>query len=102
VHAVAGGATSVASSPNTAPIRPPLATSQTDTPPQWSTVANVPSRFSIRFTQSWSTRVATCGLSRPTKRGERSVAKLIRDGTTVVSLYGTTSPSRARKLGLSK
>src|SRR6185436_1824673 len=34
VQLVAGGATSVASSPNTAPIRPPLATRHTDTPPQ--------------------------------------------------------------------
>src|SRR4051812_1147233 len=42
--------------------------------------------------------VATCGLSRPSKFADTSFAKLIRGVTvTVVSLNGTTSPSRARK-----
>ena len=39
-----GGATSVASSPITPPMRPPLATSQTETPPQWSTLWTPPGR----------------------------------------------------------
>jgi hypothetical protein len=68
VQVVAGGATSVASSPNTPPMRPPDATSQTDTPPQWSTVWTPPGGAARgRLTQPWRTRVATCGLSRPTK-----------------------------------
>ena len=42
VQVVAGGATSTASSPITPPMRPPHATSQTETPPQWSTVWTPP------------------------------------------------------------
>jgi hypothetical protein len=48
-------------------------------------------------------RVANCGLSRPTNFDETSFAKLILGVTvTVVSLNGTTSPSRAREFGLPK
>src|SRR6478735_5162649 len=67
VQFVGGLATSVASSPVTKPIRPPLATSQTETPPQWRALGV----SGVAVLQSaWVTRVATCALSRATNFGE--------------------------------
>ncbi len=80
-------------------MRPPEATLQTDTPPQWVPKALV---------QPFGKRVATWALSRPTNFGEMSLAKLTRVGTGIwivspVSVTnGTVVPSSARKFGLSK
>src|SRR2546427_951764 len=63
-------------------MRPPLATSQREMAPQWRTVAVPPVRVAIWFTHPGScTRVATCGLSRPTNAADESLAKLMRGVT---------------------
>ena len=70
MQVVAGGATSVASSPVTQPMRPPLGTFHCEMPPQCRTVATVPSRVRIWFTHcpgGGRTRVAPCGLGSVTK-----------------------------------
>src|SRR3954471_10509258 len=75
---VGGFATSVASSPVTKPIRPPLATSQIDTPPQCRTlgVSGV-----LVLQPGCTTRVATWALSRATNRDDRSLAMFTRAAT---------------------
>src|SRR6266481_2364377 len=117
-HGFADGATSVASSPITWPIRPPLATLHCETPPQWFTVPGW-NGLGMSFTQSRAMRVAAWGLSRPTNWLERSLAKLTRAVTVTVPSgfapaqttgvpsgrmpeQGMFSPSRSRTLGLSK
>jgi hypothetical protein len=107
---VGGLATSVASSPVTKPIRPPLATSQTDMAPQWATLGV---RGSAVLQSGCGTRVATWALSRTTNFGERSLPMLTRGVTatqncpggpvsTLVQPEPRKSPIRARKFGLSK
>ena len=105
-----GLATSTASSPDTNPIRPPLATSQTDTPPQWRTLGVT----GVAVLQSdWATRWATWALSRATNDGEMPLAMLTLVDTctqnwpdgpvwTLVHPDPRNWPTRARKFGLSK
>ena len=72
---VGGLATSVASSPVTNPIRPPLATSQTVTPPQWRTLGVTGTAV---LQSACTTRLATCALSRATNLLEKSLPMLTR------------------------
>jgi len=88
VQGFAAGAISVESSPITWPMRPPLATFHCETPPQWLTVPGW-NGFGMLFAQSTATRSATCGLSRPTKFGDRSLAKFTRAVTVTVPSTGS-------------
>src|SRR4029079_8662018 len=110
VQTVGGFATSGASSTVPKPSRPPLATSHTDTLPQWATDGEIGSAV---LQSAWLMRVATCELSRRTKFDEKSLAMLTRVvtltqkrlGGPVVMLVQSlprNSPTCARKLGLSK
>ena len=81
-HAVGGFATSVASAPVTMPMRPPLATSQIDMPPQWSFVSLRPSVLVKSGPQlACGMRVATCALSRTTNLAERPLPMFTRGVT---------------------
>ena len=83
-QSVAGGATSMASSPVTKPMRPPEATIQLETFPQWRTWSNVPSRLRTEFTQVGSSmRSATWLESRVTKARARSEPMFVRVGTAI-------------------
>src|SRR5467141_2670122 len=118
VHNFAAGAISVASSPITWPIRPPLATLHCETPPQWLRDPGW-NGFGMLLAQSVTIRVAVCGLSRPTNLFEKSLAKLTLAVTVTVPSglaplqatnvpsgrmpeQGIFSPSRSRTFGLSK
>src|SRR5262245_47712049 len=91
-------------------MRPPLATSQIETPPQCAALG-----FRGLAVLHWgcATRVATWALSRATNLGDTSFAMLTRVATFTQNLLGgpvvmlvqsdpRNSPTCARKFGLSK
>jgi hypothetical protein len=91
-------------------MRPPLATSHTDTPPQCLTLGLT----GVAVLQSaCGTRSATWALSRATNRGDRLFAMFVLvltwtqnllagPVTTLVQAEPRNCPTRARKRGLSK